>query len=91
MNGFKFASAIKKLGKKYRICPKCGKETDLEMKNETILIDCVCGFHISANENAKVLKHIWKENGVTYCGICQSKIDGDLCNCKEKIKSNSIK
>ena len=86
MNGFKFASAVKKLGKKYRICPKCGKETDLEMKEETIIINCECGLHISADENGKVLKHTWIENGITYCGICLNKIEGDSCDCQNKSK-----
>lgn len=84
MNKFVAMSTMRKLEKKYRICPYCTKETEIKMEEEMIYISCKCGFYMVSNKKGEILSKIYDDNGNARCSICGDKVEGGYCSCFNK-------
>lgn len=81
MNGFLAVSSMKKLEKRFRKCPICKAETNIEMKDESFFINCKCGLNVTADSEAKLKKYTYEDNGNTRCMLCGDKVEGGYCSC----------
>lgn len=78
---------------KYVKCPMCGHDKlgnghgALIIEDEVLERSCRCGFIIRINEDEEVILHRYESNENTYCGKCNSKVEGGYCECvAEEIK-----
>ena len=74
-----------KILNKYVKCPMCGHDKlgnghgALIIEDEVLERSCRCGFIIRINKDEEVILHRYESNENTYCGKCNSKVEGGYC------------
>ena len=78
---------VAKILNKYVKCPICGHDK-LGIGHGTLIIEdevfersCRCGFIVRINNDEKIILYRYENKGNTYCGKCNSKVEGGYCEC----------
>lgn len=78
---------VTKILNKYVECPICGHDKlgkghgALIIEDEVFERSCRCGFIVRINNDEKIILYRYENKGNTYCGKCNSKVEGGYCEC----------
>lgn len=81
MNDKPYSSSVELINKKFKICPICKKETDIEIYSDSFYVDCKCGLHVITDDEVNILRYTYDDNGNTRCMLCGDKVEGGYCGC----------